>query len=381
MPIFSSQKQEDNYWMGQAIEAAKNAAFLAAPNPAVGCVIVKDHEEISRGWTQRPGGHHAEIEALNKAAALGRSVKGATVYVTLEPCSCYGRTPPCASRLIWEGVGRVVAALEDPNPHVSGSGFAMLQDAGIEVESGILSAEAWVGLRGFFQRMRTGRPWVRMKVAQSLDGFTALPNGESQWITGSKARDDGRRLRAYSQALITGVGTVLADDPQMNVRVPTLPDPPKYVLDAQCRTPAGARILLGAPCTVWCSQSAPLEQRTAVQRTGAQVEFLPQSEPGKLDLQAAIESLGRAGVNVVHLEAGATLNGAFLEADLVDEIVCYVAPLFLGAGRTGASLPQRSTLAGLPRWSVQSTQMVGKDVKIVLYRHPLSEYLDGDDNK
>lgn len=378
MPTFSSQKQEDIYWMGQAIEAAKNAVFLAPPNPAVGCVIVKNHEEISRGWTQRPGGHHAEIEALNKAAALGRSVKGATVYVTLEPCACYGHTPPCASRLVWEGVSRVVVALEDPNPYVSGRGFSILQEAGIAVESGVLAEEAWVGLRGFFQRMRTGRPWVRMKLAQSMDGFTALPNGVSQWITSSKARDDGRRLRAYSQALITGVGTVLADDPQMNVRIPTLPDPPKYVLDSQCRTPPSARILLGEPCTVWASENAPLDHRTAVQRTGAKVEFLPLSQPGRLDLHAAIESLGRAGVNVVHLEAGSTLNGAFLAADLVDEIVCYVAPVFLGAGRSGACLAARSSLTGLTHWNVKSTQLVGKDVKMVLYRHQLSQYLDGE---
>lgn len=376
MPVFASQKEEDFYWMGQALAAAREAAFLAPPNPAVGCVIVKNHEEISRGFTQRPGGHHAEIEALNAAAAAGRSVKGATVYVTLEPCSCYGHTPPCASRLVWEGVGRVVAALEDPNPEVSGRGFAMLRAAGIKVTEGVRSEEALVGLRGFFKRMRTGLPWVRMKVAQSLDGFTALPNGVSQWITSAKARDDGRRLRAYSQAVVTGVGTVLADDPQMNVRVATLPDPPKYVFDAQCRTPAAARILLGAPCTVFTAESAPLDNRTAVQRTGAKVQFLPEVAPGKLDIEAAVESFGRAGVNLVHLEAGATLNSAFLAAGLVDEIVCYVAPVMLGAGRPAADLPERTTLAGLERWSVHSTEKIGQDVKIVLYRQPLEEFFE-----
>ena len=357
---------QDEYWMRQAIETASGGRFIAPPNPAVGCVIVRDGEEISRGFTQRPGGHHAEIEALEKAAALGRSVRGATVYVTLEPCSHYGRTPPCALRLIHEGVGRVVAATADPNPLVAGRGLRMLEQAGIQTVCGVCEAEAIESNIGFLTRMKRGTPWVRLKAAASLDGRTALSNGQSKWITGPKAREDGQFYRACAQGLLTGIGTVLADDPRMNVRLEGLPSPAKFVLDSQARTPVSANILSGEKTTIFVSRRADPARVQSLRKAGAEVAELPEDAEGRLSLAAALDFIARSSVNELFVEAGARLSGRMLAEGLVDELLLYVAPVLLGTGRPIAQLPELIKLSDARRWRFVEAAPVGDDLKVRL---------------
>ena len=357
----------DEHWMREALRASEGARLIAPPNPAVGCVIVKDGREIARGFTQAPGSAHAEIQALNAAAAAGVSVVGATVYVTLEPCSHYGRTPPCALRLVKEKVGRVVAAVTDPNPLVAGKGLAILRDAGIEVVSGVCEAEAVESNIGFLTRMKRGTPWVRMKLAASLDGRTALENGASRWITGEASREDGRLLRAYSQGILTGVGTVKADDPQMNVRLPgDWKDPPKFVCDAKASMPPASKILSGAPCTVYVGAEAPEEKRVALREKGAEVVEVPEIEAGRLDMAAVLKDIGRREVNVLHVEAGARLSGDLIRRGLVDELVLYAAPCFMGHGKKLAELPHFDAMSEVLRWDISDVGRTGSDLRLVL---------------
>lgn len=357
----------DEFFMRAALEQARNGRYIAPPNPAVGCVIVKNEEIVARGYTHAPGSQHAEIDALMNAKAAGVDVRGATFYVTLEPCSHYGRTPPCAARLIEEGAGRVVVALEDPNPLVAGKGIKMLEDAGIEVLCGVCRDEAYESNIGFLTRMKTGLPWVRLKTAVTLDGRTALPNGKSRWITSEEARRKGRLWRARAQAILTGIGTVLADNPQMSVREEKLPSPSKYVLDSQALTPVTFNILQGQPATIFVGMDASESRVEALEAAGAKV--IRVNGNNGLDLREVLECIGRDGVNELHVEAGATLSGAMLEEGLVDEIVCYVAPAVMGEGMPFARIGPLKQMSEVQRWRFVSVEKVGEDLELVLRKN------------
>ena len=359
----------DELFMREALEVSAAGRALAPPNPSVGCVIVRDGKVIASGHTQRAGGHHAEIEALEDAARRGVDVAGATVYVTLEPCSHYGRTPPCALALIRHRVGRVVAAMLDPNPLVAGRGLAMLKEAGVAVESGVLAREAWESNRGFFTRMTRGLPWVTMKVGASVDGLTALPNGVSQWITCPESLRDVHRRRSEAGAVLTGIGTVLADDCRLNARLPGDPpqgrrQPLRVVADSSLRTPARARVIGERGCLVVCA-SDPAGRTAELEAAGAEVCRLA-GEGGRVDLAALMKELARREVNDVLVEAGAGLNGALLEAGLVDEIVVYMAPSLLGSGRGMWSLRPMERLDQAQRWSYHTVSRIGKDLCLTL---------------
>ena len=326
--------------MRTALALAEQARLICPPNPAVGCVIVgRDGEVLGQGHTQPVGQAHAEIMALRDAAARGLPVQGATAYVTLEPCAHQGRTGPCCDALVAAGIARVVASIEDPNPRVAGQGFARLKAAGVEVLVGP-GAEASRELNiGFFSRMARGTPWVRLKAASSLDGRTALPNGRSQWITSPAARADGHAWRARACAVLTGIGTVLEDDPQLNVRLPDVLRQPRLVIvDSRLETPPGARLWGAAQREVLIytsdadtSRAAPLRER------GAQVVALPNPH-GKVDLAAMLRDLAAREVNEVHVESGHKLNGSLLREGLVDELLLYQAPRLLGEGAGIAAL-------------------------------------------
>lgn len=362
-----------------ALQLAQQAIPLSAPNPRVGCVIVSANSQIiGRGHTQRPGEAHAEIMALHDAASRGASVAGSTVYVTLEPCSHHGRTPPCCDALIAAGVGRVMVALADPNPLVAGQGLQRLRAAGIDVhladaDSAVARAARDINI-GFLRRMQQGRPWVRLKTASSLDGRTALANSQSQWITGETARADVQHWRARACAVLTGIGTVLYDDPLLNVRLPQAPRQPHLiVLDTQLRTPLDARLWRVADRQVWlCTTEAAagdstIQQRaTALQAAGASVLFLPADAQGRTDLDALLRELGRCAINEVHVEAGATLNGALLQQGHVDEMLAYVAPLLLGPGQPLAALPVLGNLDHAARWQLCEARALDNDVRLRL---------------
>jgi diaminohydroxyphosphoribosylaminopyrimidine deaminase/5-amino-6-(5-phosphoribosylamino)uracil reductase len=352
--------------MGRALELARRGLYTTDPNPRVGCVLVRGEGVIGEGWHVRAGGPHAEINALR--AAGGRAV-GATAYVTLEPCCHHGRTPPCTEALIAAGIRRVVAAMEDPNPRVGGAGLKALQDAGIEVRSGVLAAEAERLNPGFAMRMREGRPWVRSKLAMSLDGGTAMASGESRWITGEAARRDVHRWRALSSAIMTGVGTVLADDPSLTVRLGedesgSSRQPLRVILDTHLRTPPGAR-LLGMPGETLILNGVPDRHREArLVRNGVSVITLPMNG-SRLDLAAVMGYLGRMEINEVHLEAGATLSGALLAAGWVDELLIYLAPHLLGDAARGLfTLPGLERMEQRIELSIDDIRAVGRDWRI-----------------
>lgn len=320
--------------MQEAQALAERACWACPPNPAVGCVLVgADGAEIGRGFTQPVGQAHAEVMALRDAARRGHSTKGATAYVTLEPCAHQGHTGPCCDALIAAGVGRVVAALKDPNPLVAGKGFGRLRAAGVVVDVGPGATAARDLNAGFFKRMERGLPWVRVKVACSLDGRTALPNGVSQWITSPEARADGQRWRARASVVLTGIGTVLRDDPLLNVRLAGVTRQPALVIvDSHLRTPPGAR-LWSVPDrpVLLCTADSDVERTRRARDRGAQVLAFPAAD-GRVDLSALLRELARREANEVHVEAGATLVGALLRAHLVDELLLYQAPVLLGAG-------------------------------------------------
>lgn len=356
----------DHAWMARALQLAENGLLTTTPNPRVGCVIVRDDTLLGEGWTQPAGQNHAEIEALQDAARQGHDLRGATAYVTLEPCSHFGRTPPCADALIRAGLSRVVAAMEDPNPEVSGRGLARLAAAGIAVACGLLAEPARELNIGFVSRMTRGRPWVRIKVAATLDGGTALANGLSQWITSAAARADGHRWRARSCAVLTGIGTVLADDPQLTVRaIPTPRQPLRVVADARLDTPPTARILKGASTLIACTDpDSP--RAAALLDAGAELLACGNAE-GRIDLAALLHHLGQRGINELLVEAGATLSGAFVAAGLADEIVLYLAPALMGRFSQGLlALPEFASLADMPRGRLAEVKQLGEDVRILL---------------
>ncbi len=317
-----------------ALLLAREAIGLSDPNPRVGCIITApDGRVIGRGHTQQTGGAHAEIMALRDAQAHAEDVRGATVHVTLEPCAHHGRTPPCCDALIAAGVGRVVIAVEDPNPLVAGQGAARLRAAGISVSTGLLAAEARALNIGFFSRMQRGRPWVRLKVAVSLDGRTALDNGTSQWITGAAARADGHAFRKRAGALLTGIGTVRDDDPRLDVRlVPTALQPWRVIVDSRLEMPPAARILQPPGRVLVYAAHADAERSAPLFAGGAEVAVLA-GPNGKVDLHAVLADLGSRGINELHVEAGHKLNGSFVREGLVDEFLVYLAPKLLGIGR------------------------------------------------
>lgn len=352
----------DHAHMARALALAERGLYSTSPNPRVGCVLVKDGAVVGEGWHVRAGEPHAEVHALRAAGAAAR---GATAYVTLEPCSHHGRTPPCAEALMAAGVARVVAAMEDPNPLVAGRGLAILRQAGIEVFPGVLENEARELNIGFVSRMTRGRPWVRLKAASSLDGKTALANGQSQWITGAEARQDGHRWRARACAILSGSGTVLADDPQLNVRgVDTERQPRPVVVDSRLQTPPTARLLDGRPALVATANPDPAKA-AALAAQGAEVLLL-RDAAGRVDLAALLQELGRRGINELHVEGGAGLNGALLAAGLVDELLLYLAPTLLGNPALGLfGLPELTTLEQQQRLRWRDLRQVGGDLRIL----------------
>ncbi len=353
----------DHVHMARALVLAERGLFTTQPNPRVGCVISHGEVVVGEGWHQRAGEPHAEVYALR---AAGERARGATAYVTLEPCAHYGRTPPCADALVAAGVARVVIAAEDPFPQVAGRGIGKLREAGIAVASGLLREPARELNVGFFSRIERGRPFVRVKLAMSLDGRTALANGESKWITDEAARNDVQRWRARSSAILSGSGTVLADNPRLTVRLPegeAFAPPLRVVLDRSLRTPAGSHVLDGAAPTLLL-HAAGVDASDA---RFAQVQCLglPSTADGELDLHAALRELAARGCNEVHVEAGPTLCGALFAAGLVDELLLYVAPILLGdAARPLLRLPVLEQMSA--RWSLRllEQRQLGVDLRL-----------------
>ena len=381
-------------WMALALSQARLALPISSPNPPVGCVIVREGRLIGQGHTQQAGGPHAEVMALRDAQARGESLRGATAYVTLEPCAHHGRTPPCADALIREGLSRVVVALHDPNPLVAGQGTARLRAAGIAVDELPMDHPHALEAReikiGFLSRMVRQRPWVRLKVAASLDGRTALENGVSQWITSPAAREDGQRWRARASAVLTGIGTVLDDNPRLDVRAFETPRQPlRVVLDSRWRTPPDAA-MLGAPGGVLVVGLLPADEaaqrrQAALQAAGAEVLQAPGTAPGaralaqgggapdgtvaaspQVDIAWLLPELARRGVNELHVEAGARLNGHLIEQGWVDEILVYLAPKLLGPGRALAALSPLAGLDGCWQGEVRDLCLVGPDARLIV---------------
>ena len=357
--MFSSS---DYAYMSQALQLAEKGLYSTSPNPRVGCVIVRDGSVVGSGWHERAGQAHAEINALNIAGAAAR---GAAIYLTLEPCSHQGRTPPCAEALIKAGVTRVIMAMQDPNSLVAGGGCALLKQAGIEVQTGLMEAEARALNIGFITRMTHKRPWVRMKIAASLDGKTALKNGTSHWITNEPARRDGHRLRARSCAVLTGIGTVLADDPQLTVRqVETARQPLRVVVDSRLQIPVDARILCGGGELIFTAVASE-GKIMALRDAGAHTIVLP-DESGNVDLVRMMRTLADYEINEVLVEAGARLNGSLIKAGLVDELVIYLAPCLIGGvAQSMLNLPELTDLAEKRALKIQDLRMIGSDIRIV----------------
>ena len=358
----------DYRWMARALRLAQRGLYSTDPNPRVGCVLVHTGVRVGEGWHQRAGEAHAEIMALH---AAGDRARGATAYVTLEPCCHYGRTPPCVTALLAAGIGRVVVAMTDPNPQVAGQGLAQLRAAGIPAESGLLEAEARQLNPGFIQRMTEGRPWVRVKLAMSLDGRTALAHGESQWLTSTAARQDGHRLRARASAVLTGSGTVLADNPTLTARVPEASRQPlRVIVDSHLRTPPTARTVQApGPVLIFTSVDEPNRQALPYPM-GVEVIPVPAAPTG-VDLAAVMAELAHRECNEVHVECGPTLAGALLQAGLIDEMVVYLAPLLLGPQARGLlDFPPLARMSERIALEILETRRVGADWRLTLRPQP-----------
>lgn len=350
----------------KALGLATQALCLSNPNPRVGCMLVAQSGDVlGQGFTQRAGGPHAEVVALRDAAAKGANVRGATAYITLEPCSHHGRTSPCCDALIDAGIGKVVASIADPNPLVSGQGFARLRAAGVEVEIGPGAEESRELNIGFFSRMIRGAPWVRLKAAASLDGTTALNNGASQWITSRTARADGHAWRARACAVLTGIGTVLDDNPRLDVReVPTPRQPHVVVVDSQLQTPPDANLFLAERDYYIYTAVDNNDKKAALEARGARVIYLPHSS-GKVDLAAMLRDLGQRGINELHVEAGHKLNGSLVREGLVDEFLIYLAPRLLGQGLGVAQFGPLDALSDGLALEFKSVDTLGPDLRII----------------
>ena len=356
----------DHSHMGAALKLAQDALYITSPNPRVGCVLVNPQGQvIGAGHTQRAGQAHAEVMALQQAQQQQHSTQGATAYVTLEPCSHQGRTGPCCDALAAAGVARVVVAVADPNPLVSGQGIQRLRAAGIQVDLGLCEHEAHEINIGFFKRMIQGLPWVRLKVAASLDGQTALQNGVSQWITAEPARHDGHAWRARACAVLTGIGTVLEDDPQLNVRaVPTVRQPALVVVDSRLETPLDAKLFqVDRPVWIYCATQQP-EKQKALEAAGASVVCLPDNQH-KVDLPAMLRDLAQRGINELHVEAGHKLNGSLLKGNCVDEVLAYIAQLMVGLGRGMTHMGPLQVLGDALPMTFHEVSRIGPDLRIL----------------
>lgn len=371
--VSDEQDKDDAYWMVRACEVASESLYLTAPNPRVGCVIVHQGHVLGQGATQRAGSAHAEVMALRDATARGhdKRLSEATVYVTLEPCSHYGRTAPCVDALIKHRPAAVVVALSDPNPQVSGQGIARLRQAGITVRTisaESVKAKALALNPGFVSRMAFGRPWLRSKIATSLDGQMALRNSESQWVTGSEARADGHHWRARSCIVLTGIGTVQADDPLLNVRsVQTPRQPIRAVLDRGFEVSPSAQLFNGDPVWVFCEDrpltAAERDKKARLEALQVTVVPMPLAPTGRhLDLNEVLHYMAQHEINEVHLEAGPRLNGAVLEAKILDELLHYMAPKVIGPGQAAFAISELSSLQQAPQLRFAQTQRLGDDV-------------------
>jgi diaminohydroxyphosphoribosylaminopyrimidine deaminase/5-amino-6-(5-phosphoribosylamino)uracil reductase len=352
----------DHEFMGQALELAGRGLYTTTPNPRVGCVIARDGVLVGRGWHEKAGLAHAEVLALKEA---GDRARGATLYVNLEPCSHHGRTPPCVDAIVAAGIKRVIAAMQDPNPKVAGSGFTRLRAAGIGIEHGLKENEARELNIGFIARMTRGRPWVRMKIAASLDGRTALANGKSQWITGEAARQDGHRWRARACAILTGFGTVRDDDPQLSVRgVDTPRQPLKIVVDSKFETSPSARLLKEGKTLVVGAVNEG-NKIAALKATGAEVIII-RNDHGKVELFKLMEELARRELNEIHVEAATKLNRSLLQAGVVDELLVYLAPSLIGdSGRGMFHLPVLTELSRSTALKIREVERIGEDLRIL----------------
>lgn len=369
MSTFDTQDQS---FMLEALQLAMQARGVSDPNPRVGCVIVKNNQIIGQGFTQVIGGHHAEIMALQDAHQQGHDTQGATVYVTLEPCCHHGKTPPCTNALIEAKIAKVIIATRDPNPLVSGQGITQLQESGIEVHSGLFELQAMMQNLGFMKRMRDGSPWVRLKMASSLDGVTALPNGMSQWITSEAARADGHQWRSQANVLLTGIGTVLADNPQLNVRgVPIIKQPLRAIIDSKLDIPLDAQILHNGTTIIYCAtaeSSTSQEKKAALTDLNVQVIEIP-NPYGKVDLSAVLKHLAtNYEANEVHVEAGFKLNGSLIREECVDELLVYLAPQLLGTGSGLANLGPLESLPNKNAWEFIDQQCIGSDLRLRLMK-------------
>ena len=372
--------------MAKAIQLAKKGRYTTHPNPRVGCIITKNKQIIAEGFHQRAGQPHAEINALDALNQSGEIAlaRGATAYVTLEPCSHTGKTPPCANALIDAGISRVVIAMQDPNPRVAGQGIARLKAAGIEVKVGVLEQQARALNPGFIKRMEQGLPWVRVKLAMSLDGRTAMASGESQWITAEQARADVQRYRAQADAILTGIGTLLADDPSLNVRLSAsdleiegeVRQPARVILDSQLQTPRDAK-LLGLPgetiimvSTATFAHSDKSKKIKALQSKGIQIlpiETNKSNNKGSLSLPAVLKALAKQQINEVHVEAGATLCGSLIQQRLADEVILYMAPIFMGSDARGLlNLPGLDKMQDKITLNINDIRAIGKDWRITI---------------
>jgi diaminohydroxyphosphoribosylaminopyrimidine deaminase/5-amino-6-(5-phosphoribosylamino)uracil reductase len=366
----SSTQGEGSQWlpddyrhMARALTLARRGLYGTDPNPRVGCVLIRDGTIVGEAWHERAGDAHAEVGALE---AAGEQARGATAYVTLEPCCHHGRTPPCTDALLHAGITRMVAAMLDPNPQVAGRGLAQLRAAGVRVECGLLEAEAQALNPGFIQRMTRGRPFVRLKLAMSLDGRTALASGESHWLTGEAARRDVQRLRARASAILTGSGTVLADDPALNVRLPDAPRQPlRVILDTELRTPPTARTLRLPGSVLIFTAVADAVLQAPLRAAGMEIFVLPRADHRGLNLHAVMVELARRECNELHVECGPTLAGALLQAGLVDELVIYMAPLLLGdKARALFQLPELTRMHDRCELEILEMRAVGKDWRL-----------------
>ncbi len=355
----------DNQGMRAALSQASKALYCSNPNPRVGCVIVKNNQIIAKGHTKPVGYDHAEIVAIKDARKRGVDIKGSTIYVTLEPCNHFGRTPPCTLALVEAGISRVVIATKDPNNIVTGNGEEFLKKAGIDVITSIMEKEAREMNVGFFYRMENNLPWVRVKFAMSIDGKTALSNGNSKWITSANSRRDGHRWRAQSCAILTGIGTLLCDNPELTVRdVSTSRQPQRIILDSTLKTPQNAKILKGEK--VWIATSSKnFEKETILKKKGVEIIFLPDKN-GKVDLNLFMNELSRRNINELHVEAGAKLSGSLMKLNLVNELLIYISTSFLGPGIPLAELPEIDKLTDRLKFRLYEVKKIGEDLRVRL---------------
>lgn len=360
----TSSQTDDHRFMARTIRLAERGLFTTDPNPRVGCVLVKDGVIVGEGWHERAGAAHAEVNALN---AAGENARGATAYLSLEPCSHHGRTPPCADALIEADVARVVAAMQDPNPLVAGQGMEKLRAAGIDTTTGILQIQAEALNPGYIRRMQGGLPYVRLKMAMSLDGRTAMASGESQWITGEAARKDVHGLRARSSAIVTGMGTVLTDDPGLNARLDeaiAVEQPLRVVLDNALQMPLSAHMLSLPGCTLVLTSTNDEARIEALTQAGAEVSVIRGSHD-RLDLSMVMAFLVQREINEVLVETGATLGGALMQAGLVDELIIYMAPVLMGdAARGLMTIPGLETMNQRIKLEIDEIRAIGKDWRI-----------------